>query len=301
MAVLLGLAAALSYCGADFLGGLLSRRTGVLPVVVLSQIASVVVLGVAIAATGFGAPTTEGLTWGAVSGIAAGVGLLAYFRGLAVGRMALVAPTTAVVGAGVPVAAGLLLGERPSPAALVGIVLAIIAVALVSTSSERAVQPAGVLAAVDSHDELLRGAGATRPGLWEAVVSGVVFGLFFVFLHQAGPGGEGATGPLWPLFAATVTSLVPVGAAVAWRRRSLRPGRGNVLAIVVSGSLGSAGSLLFVLAAQRGLLALAAVLASLSPAGTVLLARVFLHERLRLPQVAGLAFTLAAAALIASG
>jgi drug/metabolite transporter (DMT)-like permease len=301
LAVLLGLAAALSYSGADFLGGLLSRRSGVLPVVVLSQIASLVVLLLALAATGFGAPTVQGLAWGAAAGVIAGIGLLAYFRGLAVGRMALVAPTTAVVGAAVPVVAGLALGERPSVWALVGIGLAIVAVALVSLSPERAVQPAGVLVAVDAHDADVRPERVSRPGLVEALVAGVVFGLFFVFLNQAGPGGEGASGPLWPLLAVTAASMLPLGAVVAVRRRSLRPQPGSIPAIVASGVLGSAGSLLFLLAAQRGLLSLAAVLASLSPAGTVLLARVVLDERLHAPQIVGLVLAIAGAALIGYG
>lgn len=301
MGVVLGLAAALSYSGADFLGGLLSRRIGVLPVVVLSQLASLGVLVAALAVTGFGVPTAQGLVWGGVSGITAGFGLIVYFRGLAVGRMALVAPTTGVVGAAVPVVAGLVLGERPGIGAFVGIGLAVVAVALVSLAPERAVQPAGVLVAVDAQDRDVHPERSSRPGLVEALAAGVAFGLFFVFLNQAGPGGEGASGPLWPLLATTVASLGPIAVVVAVRRRSLRPGRGNLLPIALSGALGSAGSLLFMLSAQRGLLSLAAVLASLSPAATALLARVFLREQLGLPQLAGLVCAVAAASLIALG
>jgi drug/metabolite transporter (DMT)-like permease len=306
IAALLGLAAAASYGGADFLAGVSSRRTGVLPVALLSQLAGLAALLLAFPLAS-GAPSVDGLAWGGSSGLAAGVGLVLYFRALAVGRMGVVAPTTAVVAAAVPVVVGLVLGERPVAIALVGVAVAVVAVALVSAVPQRAVSPAGVPAGVEADAVAATapapGPGGTQarrshrsPGLAEALVAGAVFGLFFVFLSRSGEGS-----PWWPLLAANLGSIAVLIAAVALRRPALRPLRGTRWAIAVSGVLGTAGSLLFLLGARAGLLSLVAVLTALSPAGVVVLARVLLNERLARIQLAGLVAALGGAVLIAAG
>lgn len=293
MAALLGLAAAAGYGAADFLGGLLSRRAGVLPVVLWSQVASFLTLLGAAAVLGPGRPSAVALGWGGAAGAAAAAGLMIYFRGLARARMGVVASLTAVVTALLPVLVGMVLGERPSAVALAGVALAIGAVALVSLSSSLAATPGTVAPRADVGR--VRGA-ATAPGVLEALMAGAAFALFFVCLDRTGDGSA-----LWPLLAATGATLVVLGGALTARRRSWRPAGAPWPGLVAAGLLGTGASLAFLLAVRQGLLSLVSVLASLSPAMTVALARVVLGERLSGAQLSGLGAAVAGVALIAAG
>src|SRR5215468_8716255 len=135
MAVLLGLVVALTYGTGDFFGGLAARRVPVLWVVFLSHaLAAVLVIGI-VALDRNADPTREDIVIGIVAGIIGMVSVALFYRGLALGRMGVVAPVTAVVSAVVPVAWGLAFGERPSALVLVGIALAIGSVALISSEA----------------------------------------------------------------------------------------------------------------------------------------------------------------------
>src|SRR5687767_5577930 len=131
MAVVLGLASAIVYGASDFLGGLATKRSGPFAVVVWSQFAGLVVLAASVIVTAEAVPPGADLVWGGVGGIGGGTGVVLLYRGLARGRMAVVAPTAAVGAATLPVVTGLLLGERPPALALAGVVVAIAAIALV--------------------------------------------------------------------------------------------------------------------------------------------------------------------------
>jgi drug/metabolite transporter (DMT)-like permease len=288
MAILLGLGAALTYGAADFLGGLVSKRTGVFGVVLLSQLAGAVVLAVVVPIFERDPATSGALVWGAASGVAGGVGVLALYRGLAIGRMSVVAPTTGVIAAAVPVLAGLLLGERPSAVALLGAGVALVAVALVSRAPEAA--PVGQAAASPPPP------AATRSGLSEALVAGCAFGAFFILLSRAGDDAG-----LWPLVGTRIGSLTTVVAMALLMRESLRPAPGTLRLIAVAGVLDIAANLLFLLATRVGLLSLVAVLTSMYPGATVVLARVVLDERLARLQVVGLGCAAMAVVLIAGG
>lgn len=135
MEVILGLGAAIAYGAGDFAGGLVSRRANVLIVVALSQVIGSTILIPAIIVVG-GELTTSAMGWGAVSGIAGGVGVILLYTGLSRGRMSVVAPITAVLAAIVPVGFGLVTGERPSPLALIGVVIALGSVGLVSAAPD---------------------------------------------------------------------------------------------------------------------------------------------------------------------
>lgn len=334
MAALLGLAAAAGYGAADFFGGWASRQAGALPVVLWSQLAGLVVLLVALVPLAGSAPSGAALAWGGAAGATIAVGLVVYFRGLSRARMGVVTPITAVVTAALPVCVGLLAGERPSAVALVGVAVAVAAVAAVSLAPPHASHagPPGPLAAAsgagvetgrsgavpagaggagagaDSGDADSAGAalpGAARPapaaagrapGVLEAVVAGVAFGLFFVCMDR---GGTAAA--VWPLVAAYGTSLVVLGVVAAAARRAWRPPRAALPLIVASGVCGTAASVAFVLAVGQGLLSLVSVLASLSPAVTVALARILMDERMSKVQLAGLAAAVAGVGLITAG
>lgn len=278
MAIVLGLLSALAYGASDFVAGLMTRRGGTVPVSAIGQSVGLLVAVPAVLLVPAALPTGPALAWGAASGLGSGIGTLALYRGLAVGRMTVVAPLSGVGAAVVPAVLGLALGEPLSPVAIAGIVLAIPAIVLVSLHASGAAQ------------------GARWAGVPEGLASGAGFALLFVGLDRAGT-GSGA----WPLLAAqvvAVTALVGVGLATRRLRavpRALLPG------IVLFGALGGIATLLYLLASGMGYLAVVAVLASLYPAVTVLCARVLLGERWNAVQLVGLGASAVAVALIALG
>lgn len=285
MAVLLGLLVAAAYGSADFFGGLSSKRASVSAVVVLSQAMGFPFLAVLVAVAG-GEPTGRVLLLGALAGAVGGVGLTCLYRGLSIGRMSVVAPITAVGAAVVPVAWGLLQGERPGPLALVGVVLAIVAVGLISRTGDEAVDGSHAPEPTDA-----------RPYLLLAVIAGIAFGAVFVLLAETGDDAG-----FWPLVAGRLTSITLLTMGGLAARQSFAPGGGRaLLPICAAGILDMTANALYLLAARRGLIALVAVLSSLYPASTVLLARLVLKERLLRLQVAGLGLAATGVTLIATG
>ncbi len=211
-----------------------------------------------------------------VAGVTGVIGLLAFYRGLANGAMSLVAPVAAVVGAGLPVLAGYLFGERLAAGQAFGIVAALVAVAFVSRP------PAGES---DGHG-----------GTWLALLAGLGFAAYFVGMDRAVVAGAGSW---WPLPIARSASLVVTGTGVL----ATGGGRGIVRAIspavVVAGVGDTAGNLGFLLARSQGPLGPAAVVASLYPAVTVMLAWVLLDERLSRVHLMGVVLAFVGIALIA--
>lgn len=279
-----------------------------------SQLAGLLVLLVVLVPMAGSGPSAAALGWGATAGGVIAVGLVVYFRGLARARMGVVTPITAVVTAALPVGVGLLGGERPSAVALVGVLVAMGAVGAVSLAPSRA-GPPGPLASASSgavaapppipapQSGAVRAparAGATgagrAPGVVEALVAGAAFGLFFVCMDQVGAGAA-----VWPLVAANATSLVVLAGTAAVSGRAWRTTRAALPAILASGVCGAAAGLAFVVAVRQGLLTLVSVLASLSPAVTVTLARLLMDERLSRVQLAGLAAAVAGVGLIGAG
>jgi drug/metabolite transporter (DMT)-like permease len=271
MAILLGLAAALLYGGADFGGGLLSRRLGSVPVNVLGCSAAAALSLVALAVAPTGPPTLRAIGWGLASGIGGGIGTLMLYRGLARGQMSVVGPVSAVGAAVLPAVAGLAMGQRLEPLAAAGVVLALPAIALVAGAGR---------------------AGRLRSGLGDGLAAGTAFGVLFVGLAQAGPHAG-----LWPIASEQVSSAVIVlGVAIA-SREQLRVGVRSAGLPVLVGVGGMIATLLFFFATQSGTLATVAILTSLYPGVTVVLARMILHERFSLAQRTGLG--LAAIAVVA--
>lgn len=275
MAVLLALASALVWGGSDFCGGLAARRAPAQAVVLVSQALGLVLL-VALLPWFGGSPRPLDLALGAVAGLCGGGGLVVFYRALAGGVMSVVAPTTGVCAAAVPVLTGLALGERIGVAAAVGIALALVAVVLVAAegglASLRTVRPAT---------------------LGPAVLAGVLFGLFFVLLHRTQPQSG-----LWPLVAARTASVLLIGVAALVARRSVRVPARTAPAVAASGVGDVSANALYLVATQHGSLAITGVLGSLYPASTVLLAQLVLRERLVRSQAAGLATAAAAVVLI---
>lgn len=278
MAIVLALGAAAFYGSSDFVGALAARRSAVLAVALLAQVTGLALLVVLLPMLGPATVRPADLVAGAAAGVFGGLGLLLVYQVLARGPMSIAAPTTALSASAVPVLAGFVVGERPGPSALVGIAVAFVAVALITR--ERGGERLPVRASI----------GRVLPALG----AGAVLGLFFVLLH----GSSGDAG-LWPLLAARLTS-VPVLAALLVARRTPIPRDARLVGpVLVSGVLDMAANVLFLLAAQQGMLAVVATLTGLYPAATVVLAQARLGERMEPVQFAGLGVAVVAAGLVA--
>lgn len=282
MGAVLGLLSALCYGASDFVGGAAGRRVSASLVAMLAQplglVAAVIALG--IFGTGSG-PTTHALVWGAVSGVGSGVGTVTLYAGLAASRMGVVSPISALGTAVIPAIVGMAQGERPSTIALAGLALALPAIILVSLHHDR---------------EAASSTSSTASGVAYGLAAGAGFALLFIALDQAGTASSA-----WPLVPGqAVSSLVIIPFALAWTPRPLGI-RAALPAALLAGSLGGVANLLFLAATGRGALTVVAVLTSLYPAVTVLLARFLLHERWQRWQIVGLVASGVAVVLISTG
>jgi drug/metabolite transporter (DMT)-like permease len=278
----LALGSALLYGAGDFTGGLATRRAGVLPVVVVSQSSGLVLLLLFLPFLPQASPSGADLLWSVSAALTGGAGVALLYRALAVGRMAVVAPTTAVCAVAIPVLVAVLLGERPGLPAAAGILLGVGSIVLVS---QQTAEGAGGHAP----------AGRLPPGIALALVSGVAIGLFFLSLARTSPQAG-----MWPILVSRAVSVTLFGAAAAAGRRSLRL-PGVLLLALVCGVVDMSANALYLLAARSGPLSVVVTLSSLYPASTVLLARVVLGERLNGRQITGVGCALAAIVLIVSG
>lgn len=281
----------------DFLGGTLSRRAHPVAVIRASQGLAMVGLAVLVLATGE-LGRTGALPWGAAAGIVGSIGLACFYAALAAGTMGVVAPIGAT-GVVIPVAVGLLSGESPSPAQLVGIVVAVVGVVLAS-GPERAGRP------VDS-PEAAREAGAPLPdapvraaGARPVVLAGMAAAAFGGTLVLVAQGGE--TSVAMTLLGARTTTTVGCTLLLATRLRHVaRPTRRDLPTVATVAVTDASANGTFALAAGMGQVSISAVLASLYPAMTALLAWRVHDERLRPVQVVGVVATLAGVALLAGG
>ncbi|HEY0903517.1 MAG TPA: DMT family transporter [Marmoricola sp.] len=268
MAVLLALLSAVAYGCSDFVGGLVSRRASAWSVAVVGQSSSTLCTAAA-ALFVTGDPSRSDVGWAALAGVGAGIGTAFLYRGLAGGRMGVVAPVSAVGSALVPVLVGALGGERPGAPAWLGIAVAVPAIWLVSTV------PGSVQ---EQHRE------SFAAGLTDGVLAGLGFGVLFAALGQV-PDGAG----LWPLTVAQASSVPAVVVLATVLGARWLPRERTAAWALLTGPLGAAATLAFLLASQQGYLAIAGVLASFYPAMTVLLAVVVLREHVHRAQAVGLA------------
>jgi drug/metabolite transporter (DMT)-like permease len=275
----LAVLASISYGAADFLGGLATKRgSTVFSVVVCSQATGLALVLLALPFLPPASPTTADLAWGAATGLAGGIGIAFLYRGLAVGVMSVVAPVTAVCAVIIPVAFGVARGERPTLRATAGVALALVAIVLISQSGE------------------VEEGKREGTGVPIAIASGIAIGIFLVCLERTGPSAG-----LWPLVPARVVSVSFIAVAGLLAREKLLPRRQSWSIVLGGGALDMAANVLYLIAVRQGPLAIVATLTSLYPAGTILLARVVLRERLRLVQQAGVACAILAIVLIVSG
>jgi drug/metabolite transporter (DMT)-like permease len=298
MSVPFALPAAVTYGIADFSGGLAARRAPVLVVTVVAQAAGLLSLLLVIGLVP-GRPSAAAFGFGMLAGIAGAGGLLVYLRALAVGPMGVVAPLSAVISAGLPLAVGLMGGERLGPVAVFAVGVALVAILLATTGT--------------------RNDRAASTGVLLGLAAGVGFGMFFVGVDAA-PADSG----LWPLLAGRVASVALLTGLVLRHHLPLptrsrvarlapvtgeppvptgpdaRSGVRTLVLMVASGVFDTLANVLFLVATRLGDLGISAVVVSLYPVVVVLLARVVLGERLTRTQMLSAALALTASALLAS-
>ena len=269
------MAAALAWGAGDFGGGLASRRAPVYGVVLVSQVTGMVV------SFGIGQALHEQLPGGrdllicAIAGVLGAVGIVALYRGLAIGRMGIVAPVTGVLAAVIPVVAGFVTQGVPGPVVVLGIGIAVVAVILVSRVADET---------------------GGRSGLPEALLAGTTIGFFGVAIAQLSEGNV-----FTALGAIRLAQGILVVAGIVVLRQAWRPRASLVPALVGVGLLDTAGNALYLLAVQTGQLAIASVLSAMYPVATVILAMAFLREPISRDHTIGIVLAGIAIALIAAG
>ena len=268
----LALGASLAWGIADFVGPLLSRGLGTLRVLLWAQVGGVAAIAIAVAIRGQG-PAGWGVLFAIAASFGGMLGLFAYYRGMIVGAMSVVAPI-AGVSAVIPVAFGIATGDQPSAAQLAGVGFAL----------------AGVgLASVEQHE----GTRRIAAGVGLALLAAIGFGFYFPWMHAAGK-----VDFWWASLVFRLTALAIVAAAVAAQRPALKLRPREFLVVAAVGVGDTLGNVLFAAASGHGLVSLTSVLASLYPIVTVLLAAAVLRERVAPMQRAGILLTLAGVALI---
>jgi drug/metabolite transporter (DMT)-like permease len=287
-ALALALASGLCWGTGDFLGGLMTRRLGVLLVMAIAQGAGLVITGALILAIGEPPPETRYILFGVAGGLTGAIGLAALYQGLAIGPMSIVAPT-ASLSVMVPVLIGIVSGDRPAALQWAGMACAIVGIVLAARESD----PTDI----EGHAGPPNRRGWRSPGFLYALAAALFLGLLVASLNAAGQGSAA-----WAAFMVRLTSLpLFVTAALIWRRHERVPTVRETGVLIGVGAIDNLANVLFALASQTGMLALVAVLGSLYPVSTVLLARGFLHERLSRPQIAGVVTAFVGVALIALG
>jgi len=291
---LLGLAAAALWGGGDFTGGMGVKKSGgtvpaALRVVLLGHICSLVVVASSAIAAHDTFPHGAALIWGLSGGVVSGLSLMAFYIALSSGTMGISAALSGLLCAAVPAAVSAATEGLPGWRRVSGFALAGLAIWLIASPDPAA-----------SH---IPSTKESRRAIWLSLGSGLGFGFYFVSLKLAGKAGV-----LWPMAASRMGSIsistllltiLAISARMRGRGRITQPLTRSILTFILCGSaLDSGGNLIFILATRSGRLDVAAVLASLYPASTILLAAWFLHERTTRRQMIGMLAALPAVALI---
>lgn len=286
LAVALALVSAIGFGVSDYTAGLATRVADVFRVTLVAQATSLVVALLVVPWVSPFRLSAAAAGWGAGAGVAGVFGAVTLYLGFRYAVFSVASTLSAVGSAGLSVLAGLLYGERPSALAMIGIGLAIVAIAAISASPGTAHDASAAPGQPVS--------GRRLAGVGYGLVAGACFALYFVALNRAGTGSG-----LWPVIVGEVVS-VPVLACCAKLAGQLGlPSPGSRALAVATGVAGVVGAILFFVASHRGLLAVTAVITSLYPGGTILLARIRLGERLSAVRLVGLALAGASVALIA--
>jgi drug/metabolite transporter (DMT)-like permease len=269
----LSLSAAVAWGAGDFSGGMATKAANAFHVVVVAHATGLAFMISLALISGEPVPGWPTLLWGAIAGLIGGVGLAAFYKSLAVGTMGINASLSAVITALVPLLFSFRTEGLPHALQIAGIALALVSIWLIAAPHGMTAQSRGVAL---------------------AVLAGVGFGGFLLCMKLAG-----SRSIFWPLVYARAASCLLMLAIILLAGRSWSAGRGVLGWMLLAGILDSGANALYVAAAQQGRLDVAAVLSSLYPASTVVLARMVLKERLSRLQIAGMMTALVAVVLIA--
>ncbi len=270
--VIFGLAASLCWGSGDFSGGLASRRANASSVVIAAYAVGFVLLVALALLWKEPFPSPMDIVWGGLAGLAGVIGLISFYSALSIGRMGIVAPVSAVLTAGLPVIFSAFTEGLPSLLQLGGFVLALLAIGLISRPERARGRPKGI-------------------GL--ALLAGCGFGCFFILISHTSHAAI-----FWPLAVARFTSVLFLLVVVRIRQQQMLPKLTVAPIVLLAGVLDAIGNVFFVLATHTGRLDVAAVLSSLYPAATVLLAALVLRERVTRIQAVGILLALVAVPLI---
>ena len=273
LGVILALASAATWGSGDFSGGLATRKSNRYQVLMLAALSGMVVLGVCALIWREALPSRASAFWGALAGLAGALGMGAFYYALSLGHTASVAPTSAITCAALPVLFGTLTAGLPTPTQLGGFALAFLSIWLLSKSPSA-------------------GEKTFREGMWLAFLSGIGFGGFFIFIAQVDKGQV-----FIPIFIARTVTLCIALLMLMLNHIPLPVLNSNPSAIL-AGVLDSCGNVFYLLATLNTRLDVAAVLSSLYPAATVILATIILKEKVSVAQWAGATLCLFAVGLI---
>jgi len=267
--IIYGMASAATWGAADFIGGLASKKTSPYRVLFLAEIAGVIPFTALALFTREPIPSPTDLLWGAFASLVGLMGLTFLYRALADGQMTIAAPVSALFAGLIPVIFGFFTLGAPSFATMIGFGLAFIAVWLISQT--------------DITDwRFALGGLRSFANLWLPLLSGLFFGLYFIVIHKATLHAF-----FWPLVAARLAGLISLGLYALVTRQPAMPPRAVWGFCLINGVIDIAGNAFYILAAQTGRIDVAAVLGALYPASTVVLAWIFLKEKITWVQTFG--------------
>lgn len=272
IAILFGLLSALTWGAGDFNGGLAAKRSNPYGVVAVAHIISLGLLLLFIPVIGEPVPPWQDWLWGGAAGLTGAIGLLLLYRSLAEGRMSVAAPVSALLAATLPVVIGIFLDGNPGAWVMFGFILALGAVWLISGGE---------------------GLNIRFNELRQPLIAGIAFGTFFICLERASQ-----TSLLWSLIAVRIVSISSLLGFAILTRQNWIPKRESLVPIILSSILDTVGNAAYALSARTGRLDVAAVLSSLYPGATVLLAWVFLKEEISRIQTIGILLALGAIILL---
>jgi drug/metabolite transporter (DMT)-like permease len=276
------LAAAAVWGAADFTGGVVTRRVSPSYVVAIAHGSSLILILLYLFASQAGRPSSHAVLFGLAGGLAGGIGLMSLYEALSLGSMGLLASLTGVLTTLIPVAISFLREGKPRPITLVGFAVAIAAIWLIAHAPEGKPHPRGL-------------------GL--ATLAGLSFGFMLTMLKISARDGVFWAIGLSRIASTTIALIFSIVALTRTRRSGNAPSRGfpwlRILPLaVLAGVLDTSGNIFYTFSAVKGRLDVAAVLSSLYPAGTILLAAWLLRERTTRTQTLGMGLALAAVALI---
>ncbi len=278
IAALLGLTSALSWGIGDFAGGLASRKHGAIRAVMYGEAIGLIFVFAALLFFPETFPDSHTLKWSVAAGFCGSAGLLVFFEAMRLGRISVVAPLSALMGAVIPVVVGSFTEGLPEPMVFFAFALALLAVVLISQEKEANSQ-------VSSES-------ARRP-LSLALFAGIGFGLYFVLMHEASQ--ETVLGPM---ITARGSGMLAIALYLLFKKENLGIESGSWHLLTINGFFDVGGNVFYILAGQAGRLDVAAVLGSLYPGMTVFLAWMVLKEKLQTSQWIGIALAFIAIILM---